>query len=78
MSLERKQVDENALDEVVGGLFNWNPSNDSLTFIHDDGSVSKYHVNDYDKAWSYSNELHAQNYRETTIIKKLKSKGYIS
>lgn len=77
MASEKKILNDQEVEQVVGGLMDFNPSTMILTYTHEDNSVTKHPILNYDKAWEMSNQLHAQNYREDTILKKLKSAGYV-
>lgn len=77
MATERRPLNEQELDQVVGGLFTFNPTTMTMTYTHADGSVTEHPIYNYDAAWKMSNDLHAQNYREDTILKKMIAAGYI-
>ena len=77
MSEERKELKDRELEQVVGGLFVFNPQTMIMTYTHEDGSVTEHPILKYDEAWKMSNDLHGQNYREDTILKKMKQAGYI-
>lgn len=77
MSKERKKLSEQELDQIVGGLMNFNPQTMVMTYTHEDGTVTTHPILNYDKAWVMCNDLHAQNYREDTILKKMRAAGYI-
>ena len=48
-----------------------------MTYTHQDKTVTKHQILNYDKAWELSNEMHAKNYREDDILTVLRSKGYV-
>lgn len=70
-------LDDELLDEVVGGLFKWNPNTMKLKYIHDDGSVTYYNILDFEKGWQMSNNLTGQFMDEDQIIAKLIAANYI-
>ena len=72
-----QKLNDNDLDQINGGLMDFN--GDVLTYTSPEtGVVTTYTILNYDEAWKMSNDMHAQNYREDTIIKKLKQNGYIA
>ena len=77
MSEERKELNNQELEQVAGGLFDFNPATMIMTYTHADGSVTEHPILDYKEAWKMSNDLHGQNYREDTILKKMQQAGYI-
>lgn len=77
MSDKKIILDDDQLDEVVGGLFIWHKKSLVLDYTHDDGTVTKHKILDYTKAWERSNILHAQHMDEDKILQDLISKGYI-
>ncbi len=70
-------LDDELLDEVVGGLFKWNPNTMMLKYIHDDGSETYYKVLDFQKGWELSNNLTGQFMDEDKIIARLIAEKYI-
>ncbi len=77
MSEERKNLSDQELKTIVGGLMDFNPRTMIMTYTHDDGSVTMHPILDYDKAWMMSNDLHARSCREDMILEMLQSAGYI-
>ena len=77
MSNERNALNEQELENVVGGLFDFNPNEMIMVYTHADGSQTQHPIYNYDEAWKMSNDLHAQNYREDTILKKMQAAGYV-
>lgn len=75
---ERMNLTDDQLENVVGGFMLFNNQTMTLTYTHADGSVTTHQILNYDKAWELSNYMHGQNYREDTILKQLKKKGYVS
>lgn len=74
---ERRILNDQEVENVTGGFMAYNNQTMILTYTHADGTVTTHPILDYDKAWELSNTMHAQNYREDTILKRLKNKGYI-
>lgn len=68
--------DEN-LDQVVGGLMRFNYRTQVMTYTHEDGTQTTHNILDFDNAWDLSNELHAKNIHEDNILKALKDQHYI-
>ena len=79
MSTGRKAINDDALNQVVGGKMHFNYDEMTLKYIHEEtGDVTYYTVDDFEKAWKLSNSMHGNNYHEDDIIAELLSKGYIS
>ena len=77
--MARELVNDEALEQVVGGLMNFNYYTQVLTYTHEElGTVTKYKILDFKKAWVMSNELHGQNLHEDKIIAQLIESGYIA
>lgn len=70
-------LNDDNLDKVVGGLMRFNYRTQIMTFTDAAGVSTTYPINDFDSAWERSNELHAKNYREETIVQDLIDNGYI-
>ena len=70
-------INEEDLESVVGGLFEWAPRYNKMKYTRENGSVSVYKVINYDKAYSMSCSLHGQNVPEDEILSRLISAGYI-
>ena len=77
MSDNKVFLNDDQLDEVVGGLFKWHKKSMVMDYSHKDGSVTKHKILDFQKAWERSNILHSQMIDEDAILKDLVSKGYI-
>lgn len=75
---ERRALSDQEIENVAGGYMSFNNETMILTYTHEDGSVTTHEILDYNAAWGLSNEMHAQNYREDSILKKMKAKGYIA
>lgn len=75
---ERRALNDQEIENVNGGFMSFNNQTMILTYEHENGSVTHHKILDYNAAWELSNTLHAQNYREDTILKKMKQKGYIA
>lgn len=73
----RAELNEEALDVVTGGLFNWNEGTGIMTYTHDNGSVTKHAILDYDNAWYWSNQWHAQGLSEDVILAKLRANNFV-
>lgn len=78
MDNKRAELNENDLDKVVGGLFEWYPKYNVMKYTHDDGSVTKHTIVDYEKGWDLSTRLHAQSVPEDEILSRLITAGYIA
>lgn len=76
--MAKHSIDENQLEEVVGGLMRWNYRNQIMTYTREDGTITAHTINDFDKAWARSNELHGKNYHEDTILQMLLDEGLIN
>ena len=77
MAENKAAINEELLDQVTGGFFNWSRKSMTMTYSHKDGSVTTHKVLDIDKAWERSNLLHSQKIDEDKILADLISKGYI-
>ena len=76
--MAKQLIDEENLDQVVGGLMNFNYKTKVLTYTHEEtGAKTKYQILDFENAWKLSNSLHSQNLHEDKIVAQLKAKGYI-
>ena len=78
MSDNRIQLNDEMMDEVVGGLFSWSKKTMTMTYSHPDGTKTTHKVLDIQKAWERSNVLHSKMMSEDDILKDLISKGYIA
>ena len=77
MSDNKMHLDDDQLDEVVGGLFRWHKKSLVMDYTHSDGTVTKHKILDYAQAWERSNILHSQHMDEDQILQDLIAKGYI-
>ncbi len=76
--MAKQMINEESLDQVVGGLMNFNYNTKILTYKHEETGVkTTYQILDFENAWKLSNSLHGQNLHEDKIIAQLKAKGYI-
>lgn len=76
--MAKEFLNEESLDQVVGGYMNFNYKTKVLTYRHEETKeVTKYEITNFEEAWKLSNELHAQNLHEDIIIARLKSAKYI-
>ena len=73
----RRALFDNEVENVIGGAFVFNRKSETLTYYHDDGAVTTYHILDYDNAWNSSNRGHASNQSEDDILQTLISRGYV-
>lgn len=79
MSTGRKAISDDALNQVVGGFMQFDYTEKSLKYTHEEtGEVTYYDVDDFENAWKVSNSMHGQNIHEDRIIAELLNKGYIS
>lgn len=76
MSYEK--IDENNLENVVGGFFHWNTNTGYLTYTHQDGSETKHRILNAEKGYELSNKLHGQKMSEDDILDRLIDAGYIA
>ena len=77
MSENKTVLDEEQLEQVVGGLFVFHKMSKILEYTHQDGSVTNHKILVYDKAWSTCNSLQAQNWDEDKIFDELVYQKYI-
>lgn len=75
--MAKQAINDDALEQVVGGLMRFNYRQMIMTYTHEDGSETTHHINDFDGAWELSNKLHGKNWREDDILRELYNKGYI-
>ena len=75
---DRKSIDDEKLEQIVGGMFAFNGNTMTLTYTHADGSVTTHRILDYRNAWTMSNDLHGQNVPEDAILAKMIAAGYIA
>lgn len=74
----KEVVNEQDLDKVVGGLFDWYPNYNVMIYTHPDGSQTRHTILDYKEGWKLSNQLHGEFVSEDEILKKLIQAGYIA
>ena len=77
MADEKRILTEQELENVTGGLFDFKPKEMIIVYTHEDGTQTQHPIYNYEEAWKMSNNLHAQNYREDTILKKMRAAGYV-
>jgi len=76
--MAKEMLNDENLEYVVGGYMNFNYNTKKLKYRHEETkAVTYYEIDDFENAWKLSNQLHAQNLHEDTIIARLKSAGYI-
>ncbi len=78
MPTGRQMINEDELENVVGGVFFFSEANMTLTYLHDDGTTTVYRIVDYYSAWENSNAWHGRNVPEDNIIKGLLKMGLIA
>ena len=71
-------LNDEELDQVVGGIMNFNAQTNKMTCCDGDGRVTQYNILNYEKAWEMSNKLHIQGMPEDAIINRMIDNGYIS
>ena len=77
--MKNQILSDEELDQVIGGLMNFNYDTKVLTYTHEERkTVTKYNIVDFEKAWKLSNARHAENVHEDNIIAEMLSKGYIA
>ena len=74
---EKYMLNDDQLEQVLGGLFVFHKKSKYVTFTHQDGSVSNHNILDYDKAWELCCNLESQNMDEDKIFQQLVNKKYI-
>ncbi len=77
MSGEKIILSEDILDKVVGGLFAFHSSTNTVDFTRPDGSVTTYKVKDMDNAFSTACLMEAKKKPEEEIFRELVRLGYI-
>ena len=77
--MAREIINEEHLDNVVGGWMHFNSNTKELTYTHEEtGAVTKYKIVKYKRAWGMSSDLHSQGLHEDVIIQKMLADGCIS
>ncbi len=76
MSMEKKPVNEELLEQVAGGLLVFGWDSNVLTYNREDGSNQEYKILDFRKAWEYCTSL-SKDTKEEEIIQKLINMKYI-
>ena len=76
MTGEKKQITDKELEMVVGGFFHFKGYN-TMSYTHEDGSITIHRVIDMEKAWEMSNHLHEKHIPEDDILKQLVAYNYI-
>lgn len=77
MSMEKKPVDEEVLEQVAGGLMVFGRNSQVLTYDCGDGSSKEYRILNLKEAWKLANSLHGQM-TEDQIIQQMMDMGYIA
>ena len=75
--MTREKISDHSLEQVVGGMFSWKPSEKSLKFTHEDGTVTEHVILDFEKGWERSNLLFSQKVREEDILADLIRSGFV-
>lgn len=78
MEANRTLINEEDLENVVGGFFHWHKKSLVLDYTHEDGSITYHKVLDYAKGWELSNNLHAKHVPEDEILQQLIDAKYIA
>ena len=77
--MAREIINEEHLDNVVGGWMHFNANTKILTYTHEEtGEVKTYNIVKYNRAWGMSNSLHTKGLHEDVIIQKMLADGCIS
>lgn len=74
---DRYAINDEELNGVVGGFFDFNTYTGIMTYTHKDGSVTTHKILDARSAWVTSNNLHAQLIPEDDILAQLINLRYI-
>ena len=77
MAINRELLNDEQVQKVVGGLFEFYTLSNVVKFTHPDESVSVHEVLDYDKAWELCCKLESQNMNEEKIFQEMVDAGYI-
>ena len=75
---ERNLIKDENLDCVVGGYFQFDGDNSTITYSHKDGSVTVHQVLNLMEAWKMSNDLHGQLVPEDEIMARMIQNGYVA
>ncbi len=76
--MNREMLDNETLEEIVGGHMHWNQNTKVMTYTHEEtGAVSQFKCIKFNRAWRLSNEYHAKNMHEDEILKLLLADGCI-
>ena len=74
----KTRLDDELAEQVLGGLFVFHKRNGTVTYTHQDGTVTSHQILDYGKAWERCNMLEAQNWDGDRIFRDLVAKGYLA
>ena len=77
MSMEKRPVNEEVLEQVAGGFMVFSRDSRVLTYDCGNGSSKEYQILDLRKAWEWTNSLHGQM-TDAQIIQKMLDMGYIA
>lgn len=77
MSMEKKPVNEEVLEQVAGGFMVFGRDSRVLTYDCGNGPSKEYQILDLRKAWELTNSLHGQM-TDDQIIQKMLDMGYIA
>ena len=78
MSAERIEINNNDLEKVVGGFFDWDTNTGIMTYTHKNGAVTTHKILNAKAGWALSNSLHGQLVPEDEILAQLIAAGYIA
>lgn len=73
----KTEINEQDLDQIVGGQFLFNCDTMMMTYVHSDGSFTTHKILQYDRAWKASNYYHTNKIPEDEILQKMISQGLI-
>ena len=74
----REKLNDEIMEEVVGGHMHWNEGTKVMTYMHEEtGAVTQYKCLKFNRAWRLSNTYHAQNMHEDEILSLLLQDGCI-
>lgn len=75
---ERKEIIDEELDKVAGGLIDFNANSNVCTYLSPEtGAVTTYQLFDAERGFALSNQWHTAGYTEDQIIAGLKKRGII-
>lgn len=76
--MERKMINDEALEEVVGGHMHFDANTNVMTYMHEEtGDVTQYELVMYNRAWGISNYYHGLSMHEDEILRIMLEDGCI-